>query len=89
MASRENKGKEVATSSKGFKSLMKGVAPISLVTRAPLARRFGVIVVQENGLNCNGFTSKQRQGGGNLKQGIQNEKSCMKFLGHKGAPCQE
>ncbi|MCD9641814.1 hypothetical protein HAX54_028259 [Datura stramonium] len=36
MASRENKGKEVVTSSKEFKRLRKRVAPSSSIPRAPL-----------------------------------------------------
>ncbi|MCD7456786.1 hypothetical protein HAX54_033168, partial [Datura stramonium] len=35
------KGKEIATSSKGFKRFKKGVAPSSSFPRASPARRFG------------------------------------------------
>ncbi|MCD7453029.1 hypothetical protein HAX54_019349, partial [Datura stramonium] len=50
MTSRANKGKEVATSSKGFKRLRKGVALSSSVPRAPFARLFGAKAMKEHGL---------------------------------------
>ncbi|MCD7454000.1 hypothetical protein HAX54_023143, partial [Datura stramonium] len=59
MASRANKGKEVATSSKGFKRLRKEVALSSLVPRAPPAGRFRAKVVESMG--SNGSMPKKKQ----------------------------
>ncbi|MCD7453237.1 hypothetical protein HAX54_020180, partial [Datura stramonium] len=52
MASRANKGKEVETSSKGFKRLRKGVTPSSSVPRVHPTRMFEAKSIEEHWLKC-------------------------------------
>ncbi|MCD9639652.1 hypothetical protein HAX54_024304 [Datura stramonium] len=50
IVSHANKGKEVDTSRKDFKGLIKGVTPSSLAPRAPPARNFRAQAIEEHGL---------------------------------------
>ncbi|MCD9645773.1 hypothetical protein HAX54_034973 [Datura stramonium] len=76
MASHENKGKDVETSRKGFKSLRKGV-PHSLPTqRAPLARRFGAQAIEEHGLK---WFNAQKEAKYSLENWIDEGRLAMEF----------
>ncbi|MCD7472940.1 hypothetical protein HAX54_014377, partial [Datura stramonium] len=50
MASRADKKKKVAVTSKGFKRLRKGVDPISSSQKEPPFRRFGDNAMDKHGL---------------------------------------
>ncbi|MCE3050384.1 hypothetical protein HAX54_047084, partial [Datura stramonium] len=65
MASRANKGKEVATSRKGFKWLRKRVAHSSSTPRAPPSRRFRAQSIEEHGLKWFNMQKEARYLSGN------------------------